>query len=646
MNTARVSIILPVYNAAAYVAGAINSVLRQSFSDFELIIINDGSADNSLEIIKSFEDERIIVINNEVNLGLQHSLNKGLKSAKSEYIARIDADDDWIYINKLQEQVDFLDNHSKSVLVGTGALMIKASGEEINKIFMPSSDKDIRYSLLKANQFIHSSIMLRKSALEVVGFYKENDDVKHVEDYDLWLRLGRVGNLNNLPLIAISYRDLNLSVSRQNTIKQLRRNIGLIKIYRNDYPGYYLALVRNYLKLLIYGYCRLISLREYVARFKKINRLANKLPKILIWESLSSIAGGQNVLLNLISYLKNKYSLTVIVPSAGDLSRALNKIGVAVKFINPGNYSIGQKNILDIFKYVLLWPFNFIKSARLIIKHDIIYVNSTRVLPAGIIGGLIFKKLVIWYNHSLISDWKTRELLKILTKLPSLKKMIAVSSAVSDQFSELNGKTEILYNGVDLSKFKPKKDKEVLKPKNIIVIGDLMPTKGQDFLIKTLASLKDLDYKLKIIGSVRVGLESYETELKELIKTFSLDNKIEFLGRRNDINILLPEADLLILSATAPEACPMVVLEAMACGIPVIVSDLGGTKEIVKDDYVGYTFKTNDKKDLADKINLFFGLSFNKISEMRLNCRREAELKYNLEDNANKIKQIINDVLK
>jgi len=276
----------------------------------------------------------------------------------------------------------------------------------------------------------------------------------------------------------------------------------------------------------------------------------------------------------------------------------------------------------------------------------LVYVNSARVLPNGILGGDIFRKPVIWHNHSLIGDGKTKTALNFLTELNSLKKVIAVSNAVANQFSNLTNKTEILYNGVDLNKFKPKEDREVSKSKNIVVIGDLMPTKGQDFLIKVLASLKNIDYKLKIIGSARAGMESYEAELKSLIKNHSLENKIEFLGRRSDINVLLPEADLLILSATVPEACPMVVLEAMACGVPVIVSDLGGTKEIVKDDYVGCTFKTGDEKDLANKIILFFSLSLDKISEMKKNCRAEAELKYNLESNANKIKQLINDVLK
>lgn len=641
MNNPRVSIILPVYNAAAYVAGAIKSVLSQSFNDFELIIIDDGSIDNSLDIVKSFKDDRIRVIENGVNLGLQLTLNKGLKLAESEYIARIDADDEWIDVNKLESQVNFLDNNKSCVLVGTGAVVIDDVGKEIYQVSLPRTDTEIRKKILKANQFFHSSIVMRSAAFGKVGFYNEDASSRHIEDYDLWLRLGKVGEFYNLPSIALRYRDLGSSVSRQNIITQLRKNIRLIKKYRHDYPNYFFALIHNNLKLAIYGYGRLLSFRKYIFRFKNRNNKIGK-KKILIWESLSHIAGGQRVLLNVLPYLKNNIDITVIVPSSGQFSRALNEIGVSTKFINLGSYSTGKKNILDILKYLILLPFGFVKSLSLVKKNDLIYVNSTRVLPAGILGGLFLGKPVVWHNHSLINDGKTKYLLNIISRFSSLKRMIAVSEAVSKQFPRLKDGVSVVYNGIDLDKFKPKKETE---GGNIIIIGDLMPTKGQDILIKALASLSDIDYKLNIVGSARMGMESYEKSLKDLVKSFGLEDRIKFLGRREDIDDILPNMKLLVLPATGFEACPMVVLEAMACGVPVIVSDLGGTTEIIKDGYNGYLFHAGDKNDLVDKLNKFFNLSFDKISEMRLNCRKDAELKFNLKDNANKIISVIDDVL-
>ncbi|MEI7620362.1 MAG: glycosyltransferase [Candidatus Falkowbacteria bacterium] len=644
MKTPRVSIILPVYNAAAYVAGAVKSVLNQSFADFELVIINDGSTDNSLEIVKGFKDDRIKIVENEINLGLQLTLNKGLKLSRSEYIARIDADDEWIGVDKLKEQVDFLDNNKSCVLIGTGASVINESGEEIYQVSLPRTDKEIRQKMLKANQFFHSSIMMRVSALDKVGFYNEDADSKHIEDYDLWLRLGKIGEFYNLPIVALRYRDIGSSVSRQNVIGQLKKNIRLIKKYRYDYPGYIFALVHNNLKLVIYGYGKLLSFRKYIFRLKNKNKknYTDNRKKILIWESLSHIAGGQRVLLNILPYLKDDFIVTVIAPSPGTFSKALDEMGVSVKFINTGTYNAGKKNIFDILKYLLLFPLGLIKSFLLVKKNDLIYINSTRVLPGGLLGGLIFKKPVVWHNHSLISDGKTKALLNILTKFSSLKKMIAVSNSVSNQFPQLKNKTIVLYNGVDLDKFKPGKES---KSNNIMVVGDLMPTKGQDVLIRALASFNNVDYKLKIVGSARAGMELYETSLKELVKELNLEKKIEFLGRRSDVDKLLPDMSLLVLPATGFEACPMVVLEAMACGVPVIVSDLGGTTEIVQDDYVGYLFRAGDEKDLEKKLNKFFNLDYKKIIAMKLNCRKEAELKYDLKDNAIKINSVIKNIL-
>lgn len=645
MAAPRVSIILPVYNAADYVAGAIISVLRQSFTSFELIIINDGSTDRSLEIIRGFRDNRLRIINNEVNLGLQRSLNIGLAASESEYVARIDADDEWIVADKLQEQVNFLDKNHRSVVVGTGALIVNEHGEEITKIILPRTDQAIRGKILQANQFLHSSVLIRRSALKKVGFYREGAAIKHIEDYDLWLRLGRVGDFYNLPVMAISYRDLSSSISRQNVTRQLQQNIALIKVYRRNYPNYYSAVARNYLKLLVYGYVHLLSLRRFVYHLKKINRTERPLPQILIWESLSHIAGGQNVLLNLLPSLKENFVITVIVPGPGQLSQALNVMGVAVKFVNPGNYSTGKKSLWEIFKYLLLFPSNFIKSSRLIARHDLIYVNSTRVMPAGIIGGLIFHKPVIWHNHSLINDSSTRKLLGVLTKFSSFKKMIAVSQAVADQYPELIKNTEIIYNGIDLNKFKPAEGLRRANSKRLAVIGDLMPTKGQNILIESLADLKDFNYSLKIIGAARVGTEYYEISLKKATTALLLQDKIEFLGRRDDVFKILPTSDLLILPATVPEACPLVVLEALACGVPAIVSDLGGTREIIKEADNGYLFRAGDTQDLKKKIKLFFALDHDQVSEMKRNCRGEAELKYNLENSAHKVIAVINNIL-
>src|SRR3989344_1852950 len=130
MKMPLVSIILPAYNGAQWIAKAIESVLAQSFSDFELLIINDGSTDDTEVIARRFagQDSRIRYIRNEHNLGIQRTRNISLEQSHCDYIAEIDQDDEWVDRDKVKKQLDFLNAHSDHVLVGTGAIMVDSRG--------------------------------------------------------------------------------------------------------------------------------------------------------------------------------------------------------------------------------------------------------------------------------------------------------------------------------------------------------------------------------------------------------------------------------------------------------------------------------------------------------------------------------------
>src|SRR5690348_7082970 len=119
MGNSRVTVLMPVYNSEKYIWAAIHSVINQTWNDFELLIVNDGSTDGTQEIIKSFADDRIVLINQE-NGGVAKALNKGLMHAKGDYIARFDADD-ICFPDRLEEQVNFLDKHEDYVVVGSDA---------------------------------------------------------------------------------------------------------------------------------------------------------------------------------------------------------------------------------------------------------------------------------------------------------------------------------------------------------------------------------------------------------------------------------------------------------------------------------------------------------------------------------------------
>lgn len=208
----QVSVILPVFNAQSYLRESIDSILAQSFEDFELIIVNDGSTDDSLGVISSYADKRIILINQE-NAGLPISLNRAIRLAKGQYLVRQDADDVSLP-SRLKEQVAYLDAHPQCALLGTWADILVENTPTDRGLNHPHLNGDIQMKLLFFNCFVHSSVMIRKIALEKSGLYPEDPDKFPPEDYDLWLRIAKYFEIANLPKPLLQYRELPSSISR------------------------------------------------------------------------------------------------------------------------------------------------------------------------------------------------------------------------------------------------------------------------------------------------------------------------------------------------------------------------------------------------------------------------------------------------
>src|SRR3989344_6303605 len=196
-NQSVVSVILPTHNRAQYIRRAMESALGQSYPNIELIVINDASTDNTREIISmvSLSNPKIIIVNNERNMGIVVSLNKGIKVAKGKYIARLDDDDIWCDEKKVEKQVTFLENNQDYGLVGGGVIKVDQSGREIIRYFLPKEDEDIRKVILTNNTFVHTSVLFRKDVFDKVGGYDHN--FLFVEDWDLWMKMGTVGKFYN-----------------------------------------------------------------------------------------------------------------------------------------------------------------------------------------------------------------------------------------------------------------------------------------------------------------------------------------------------------------------------------------------------------------------------------------------------------------
>ncbi|WP_440956349.1 glycosyltransferase family 2 protein [Methanosarcina sp. Mfa9] len=198
----KISIIMSVYNGENYLDESIQSILTQTFRDFEFIIINDCSTDNSLHIIEEYleKDDRIFLINNKVNLGLTKSLNLGIKRAKGKYIARIDADDIAL-LERLKIQYDYLEKNRDVFLVGSGAYYVDENGKIITTSKPLTKTMDIEKKLSILNCLHHPTIMFRHE-----GFmYREK--FVYAQDYDFYLRLlSSKKNMSNISEPLINYR--------------------------------------------------------------------------------------------------------------------------------------------------------------------------------------------------------------------------------------------------------------------------------------------------------------------------------------------------------------------------------------------------------------------------------------------------------
>lgn len=219
---------MPAYNAEAYIAESIQSVLSQSFHNFELIIIDDGSSDKTREIVSSFTDARIRLIVNEHNTGLSSVRNQAVRESSSELIAFLDSDD--IALPKrLAVQKNFLDHHPNIGLLGTAVDLIDTSGKKTGVRWQSThSSEELPIALLFHNQFAQSSVMLRKNCLPT-DIYREG--YAPAEDYDLWVRMAKKTPARNLPQVLTLYRVHQKGSSYAQKEKQ---EIALKQIYRSQ----------------------------------------------------------------------------------------------------------------------------------------------------------------------------------------------------------------------------------------------------------------------------------------------------------------------------------------------------------------------------------------------------------------------------
>jgi glycosyltransferase involved in cell wall biosynthesis len=239
----KVSINILTRNRAGLLKKALASIDKQSFKDYQRIVIDDASSDETVKLFSWLTGQ---LITQPVSEGITFNREFALEKSTGEYVAILDDDDEWVDVEKLKKQVEFLDNHPDYVLVG-GGVEISNSKFQIQN-FRPESDKNIRQSMLFRNNFFTSTVMFRReAAIKAGGFIKDGIDL--AEDYDLWLRMGKLGKMHNFPEVFTAYAAPSYNKEKFRLFLYKQQN--LIKKHRNDYSWYWLSecilIVRNLL---------------------------------------------------------------------------------------------------------------------------------------------------------------------------------------------------------------------------------------------------------------------------------------------------------------------------------------------------------------------------------------------------------------
>ncbi len=268
-----VSVIMLTCNRPQFIGRAIRSVFEQQLSDWELIVVQDGSHPQTAAVMREWRqrDERIRHFHRMQPGNIAEATNFGLRQARGRYIAILDDDDYWATPEKLDVQVRFLEENTDYVACGGGAIVVDPQGRETMRYLKPETDSAIRRRALYANPIVHSSAMYRLEAALRCGGYDES--LAGFQDWDFWLRMARLGKLYNFPRHLVYYQLWEGGGSFQAQRGNTRSALRIVRRHRSSYPGYPIALS---MALVYHGFAHLPAWMRRLA-YQPLSRLKKAL---------------------------------------------------------------------------------------------------------------------------------------------------------------------------------------------------------------------------------------------------------------------------------------------------------------------------------------------------------------------------------
>lgn len=618
-----VSVVMSVYNGEKYLREAIDSILRQTFTNFEFIIIDDGSTDDTAKIIKSYKDPRIVCISRK-NMGLVVSLNEGINIARGKYIARQDADDT-SYPDRLKSQVVKIEK-DKAVLVSSAFAMISEDGHSIlDYQCLIDEDQLLKKELWLKNPFAHGATMFRREAAIRVGTYR---DVGPVEDYDLWMRLRDEGQFAYIPEVHYVWRINEKGISQTQANHQMlcaertrQENLSpLPHIAGNqEYKRIYKKLKAVETRLRMKSIQRIMddqrSYFKYFFKRRDLFQASKELYLLMLLLKLKiqvrpkrvliirnayqhDFGGAETYALNLCIALKDQGEYAPILVTKVDrlLDRSKMKGVKSIKGYWEDRQG-GRKRYFIVEPFITLWYFLLI----LVMRIDIVHVQGRDDFVFASRAAHWLRRRIIWTDHGDLKyiwrddapQWMSQ---KVKRAAQLAHRIIVVSRSEFQEIAKVHhdmSKFVVVHNGVFTSSFVSSIHTQGKKGLVFIATSRLVKSKGIGELIEAFSLIDTKNSQLWLVGD---GPDS-----SLFMKQAKVNKRIKFLGYRNDVPSLLQQADVFV-HPSYHEAFCLSLIEAAMVGLPLIATNTGGNPEIVSKD-VGLLVPIKDAQKLAEAMN-------------------------------------------
>lgn len=584
-----ISVIMGIYNCGDTLSEAIECIVHQTFSDWELIMCDDGSNDDTYEIAISYKEkypEKIIVLQNEKNRGLNYTLNKCLKQARGKYIARMDGDDRCDK-ERFAIEINVLEKEPEISIVSTDMEFFDESGVW-GKISHP--EYPVPEDFVKESPFCHAPCMVKREAYMKVKGYSVSDKLLRVEDYHLWIKMYKCGYRGkNIHKCLYQMRDDRNAYSRRsfkNRLNEYYVKRLAIKTFRLKKWNYLLALRPIIVGLL--PNCVYDKLHKgRLAKKESWKSLDMQKKKILFLIHDLGQGGAEKVLVNLVNNInRNEFDISVTVLFGGGINEQFLKPDIKFKAVWPKMIP-GNSKLMKLVSPKQLH--------KIVVKENYdIEVSYLEGPSARVISGCQNKntKLISWIHGEQKSLKKVSESFRSKKEAKKcyekFDQTICVSETVKKDFCKLLNYQRpccVLYNTVESNKIiekskEPVPELESDKFFKLIAVGSLKTIKGYNRLLHIIFRLKQENKKIRLYV---LGIGPQEKELKEYVEKKGLKENIIFLGYQTNPYKYVAKSELFVCSSFA-EGFSTAATEALIVGTPVCTVNVSGMKEMLGED--------------------------------------------------------------